>query len=352
MNILLMTDKLTTGGAEIYFCKLENNLPQDKVTVYTAAGSGELYKHIKHKDRFLELSKSNHLLNLWRIRKLIRNKKIDIIHANSLRVVLLLLFIRLTILQSFQCIYTKHNVTILEKQAPDLFVFLLNKFVTKVITVSHYERNHLIELGVHRQNITTIYNGVDLDQFQYQNKRSEMVFKVGILARLSEEKNHTLFIDIANQLKQHTNIEFYAAGDGPDYQIIKDKIIKANLEHRVTLLGNIDEPEKFIKEMDVLVLTSKREVFPMVVLEAMAVGTPMISIDKGGIKEAIINNETGILISEHSVDMYCTKIRELQQNKQLRLNLTRRARQKVMNEFSLNNMVMKTFEEYGRYHFF
>lgn len=352
MNILLITDKLTTGGAEIYFCKLENNLPQDKVTVYTAAGSGELYKHIKHKDRFLELSKSNHLLNFWRIRKLIRNKKIGIIHANSLRVVLLLLFIRLTILQSFQCIYTKHNVTILEKQVPDLFVLLLNKFVTKVITVSHYERNHLIELGVHRQNITTIYNGVDLNQFQYQDKRSEMVFKVGILARLSEEKNHTLFIDIANRLKQHTNIEFYAAGDGPDYQIIKDKIKKGNLEHRVKLLGNIEEPEKFIREMDVLILTSKREVFPMVVLEAMAVGTPMISIDKGGIKEAIINNETGILISEHSVDMYCTKIRELQQNKQLRLNLTRRARQKVMNEFSLNNMVTKTFEEYGRYHFF
>ncbi|GGB41524.1 glycosyltransferase family 4 protein [Fictibacillus barbaricus] len=352
MNLLLMTDKLTTGGAEIYFCKLENNLPHEKVNVYTAAGSGELYKHIKHKDRFLELSKSNHFMNFWRIRKLICDKKIDIIHANSLRVVLLLLLIRLTILQSFQCIYTKHNVTILEKQAPVLFVLLLNKFVTKVITVSHFERNHLIELGVHRQNITTIYNGVDLKQFQYQDKRPELVFKVGILARISEEKNHALFIEIANRLKHKANIEFYVAGDGPDYRIIKDKIKNANLEQKVKLLGNIEKPENFIREMDVLLLTSKREVFPMVVLEAMAVGTPMISIDKGGIKEAIINNETGILIPEHSVEMFCTKIKELEQNKHLRLNLIRKARQKVMREFSLNSMITKTFEEYGRYHFF
>lgn len=352
MNVLLMTDKLTTGGAEIYFCKLENNLPHEKVNVYTAAGGGELYKHIRHKDRYLELSKSNHLLNFWRIRKLICSKEMDIIHANSLRVVLLLILIRLTISNSFQCIYTKHNITLLEKQAPDLFVFLLNKFVTKVITVSNFERNNLIELGVHPQNIATIHNGVDLKQFQYQDKRPEKVFKVGILARISEEKNHALFLEIANRLSHHTDIEFYVAGDGPDFQKVKDQIKNSNLEHKVKLLGNLEKPEDFIKEMDVLLLTSKREVFPMVVIEAMAVGTPMITIDQGGIREAIINNETGILISSHSVDMFCTKIIELQENKYFRLSLTRKARYKVMREFSLNHMISKTYEEYERYNFF
>jgi glycosyltransferase involved in cell wall biosynthesis len=346
MNVLLLTDKLTTGGAEMYFCKLENNLPDGEVTVYTAAGPGELYSHIKRKNRFIELKRSNPLFNFWLVRQLIIRKKIDIIHANSLRAVLLLLFIRITIFRAFHCIYTKHNVTVLERKVPLLMAFLLNNFVTKVITVSHFESENLLGLGVYIQKIITIYNGVDLDQFQYQDKKKSLVFKIGILARISEEKNHGLFIDVANELRHYTNIEFYVAGDGPDFPVIRERIKDLNLEDKISLVGNSEYPEKFIHEMDVLLLTSKREVFPMVVLEAMAVGTPMISIDKGGIKEAIIDNETGILISDHSVETFCTKIKELKENSSLRLKLIQKARDKVMKEFSLNQMVDLTYQEY------
>ncbi|KZE64054.1 glycosyltransferase [Fictibacillus phosphorivorans] len=349
MNVLLLTDKLTTGGAEIYFCNLENNLPEDEVTIYTAAGPGELFSHIKHKDRFLELRRSNPLYNFWRVRKLILKEKINMIHANSLRAVLLLLFIRLTILQSFHCIYTKHNVTILERQAPPLMALLLNYFVTRVITVSNFERENLIDLGVHKHKIITIYNGVDLNQFRYQDKKTGLVFKVGILARISEEKNHALFLDVANELKEYKNIEFYVAGDGPSFHLVSEKIKELNLEDTVKLVGNIQNPERFINEMDVLLLTSKREVFPMVVLEAMAVGTPMISIDKGGIKEAIKNNETGILIPNHSIEAFSCKIKELKQDKALRLKLTQKARVKVIREFSLDQMVNLTYKEYSRH---
>jgi glycosyltransferase involved in cell wall biosynthesis len=346
MNVLLLTDKLTTGGAEMYFCKLENNLPDGEVNVYAAAAPGELYSHIKHKDRFTELRRSSPLYNFWQIRQLILKKKIDIIHANSLRAVLMLLFIRMTIINSFHCIYTKHNVTILEKKAPLLMAFLLNNFVTKVITVSHFESENLLQLGVYVQKLITIYNGVDLEQFKYRDKKKSIVFKVGILARISEEKNHALFIDVANKLRNHTSIEFYVAGDGPDLHAIRERIKDLKLEDKVKLIGNIENPETFISEMDVLLLTSKREVFPMVVLEAMAVGTPMISIDIGGIKEAIIDCETGILISNHSIETFCSKIKELKENKSLRLKLIEKARDKVKNEFSLNQMVELTYQEY------
>jgi glycosyltransferase involved in cell wall biosynthesis len=346
MNVLLITDKLITGGAEIYFCKLENKLSDYHAMVYTAAGSGELYKNIKHKERFVELSKSNHLLNMWRIRKIIREKNIDLIHANSLRVVLLLLMIRMSIFRAFQCIYTKHNVTILERKMPSLFTILLNYFVTRIITVSHYERENLIALGVYNQKITTIYNGVDLHQFQFHPKRGSAVFKVGILARMSEEKNHSFFIEIANQLRDESHIEFYAAGNGPEYKAIKEKIRDLNLSHKIKLLGNVNHPEEFIKEMDVLLLTSKREVFPMVILEAMAVGTPIISINRGGIKEAVINNKTGFVITEHSVEAFCSKILILEQDRSLRIKLVKTARSKVIQDFSLDSMVNLTYKEY------
>ncbi|MEC2450214.1 glycosyltransferase family 1 protein, partial [Bacillus cereus] len=56
MNILLMTDKLITGGAENYFCKLENNLHYEDFKIYTAAGDGELYESITRKENFILLS--------------------------------------------------------------------------------------------------------------------------------------------------------------------------------------------------------------------------------------------------------------------------------------------------------
>ncbi|MCM3717692.1 glycosyltransferase family 4 protein [Fictibacillus phosphorivorans] len=348
MNVLLLTDKLTTGGAEMYFCKLENNLPDGEVNVYAAAAPGELYTHIKHKDRFTALKRSNPFYNFWQIRQLILKERIDIIHANSLRAVLMLFLIRLTMIHSFLCIYTKHNVTILEKKAPFLMAFLLNHFVNKVITVSHFESENLLRIGVYVDKLITIYNGVDLEQFKYQDKKKSKMFKVGILARVSEEKNHALFVEIANTLRDDSDIEFYVAGDGPELPVIRERIKDLQLEDKVKVIGNVKHPESFISEMDVLLLTSKREVFPMVVLEAMAVGTPMISIDRGGIKEAIIDSETGILIADHSIEAFCSKIKELKENKLLRLRVIERARDKVKKEFSLNQMVELTYQEYQK----
>ncbi|MGQ0517829.1 glycosyltransferase, partial [Bacillus sp. D-CC] len=68
------------------------------------------------------------------------------------------------------------------------------------------------------------------------------------------------------------------------------------LKQSVKMLGNISEPHRFIGNMDVLLLLSFREVFPMVVIEAMATGTPIVSIDVGGINEAVIDGESGVLI--------------------------------------------------------
>ncbi len=88
MNILLMTDKLITGGAESYFCKLESNLRDENFTVYTAAGDGELYESLTRKENFMLLSRWNHLRNIYYLRREICDRKIEIIHANSLRMVL------------------------------------------------------------------------------------------------------------------------------------------------------------------------------------------------------------------------------------------------------------------------
>ncbi|MCA1321851.1 glycosyltransferase family 4 protein [Bacillus tianshenii] len=346
MNVLVITDKLITGGAENYFCKLENEMRHPSISFHYAAAPGELLRNLKNLEGFTELKRDRHLFNFLQIRKIILEQEIDIVHANSLRMVLLATVLRRSIRRRFKIIYTKHNVTKLETNFPAWFAGILNRSVAKIITVSDFEKYELMKKGVRAENISTIHNGVDLKQFAFQKKRSNGNFKIGILARISEEKNHSFFIDIANQCKGIEDFQFFIAGDGPDQENVKSLITSLGLSEKVIMLGTVREPEKFLKEMDVLLLTSNREVFPMVILEAMAVGTPVISIDRGGIGEAIINGETGFLISDHISNLFLESIMELKRNEFKRLSMIYSARKKVEKSFSLQQMIKRTLGEY------
>ncbi|WP_433771796.1 glycosyltransferase family 4 protein [Bacillus wiedmannii] len=342
MNILLMTDKLITGGAESYFCKLENNLQCESFTIYTAAGDGELYQSLARKENFILLSRSNHLRNIHYLRKEIYKRKIDIIHANSLRMVLYAFLLQKFIKKKMKIVYTKHNVTILEKKMPILFRYFMNKYVNNIITVSEFERNNLISIHVAEEKIKTIYNGVDIEKFLFQQKKKESIYKIGILARLSKEKNHQLFVKIANVLRKRNDFMFYIAGDGPEKESIMKEIEKYGLQQSVKMLGNISEPHEFIGNMDALLLLSFREVFPMVVIEAMATGTPIVSIDVGGINEAVIDGESGVLISEYCEKEFADALKELQENEEKMNDMRVKARKKAERNFSLTKMVEET----------
>lgn len=345
-NILLMTDKLTTGGAERYFCKLENHLRVENMTVYAAAGPGELYKQIQNKGCFIPISLKNHMVNLYVLRKHVAHSNIDVIHANSLRMLFYAVAIKRFMSGRLKLVYTKHNITILEKKAPIMFTKMLNNYVDQIITVSHFEKENLVQLGVRDERIRTIYNGVDIAHFSFQPKKNKKTFNIGILARLSPEKNHALFLRIANEFKDVDQVMFHIAGDGPERSSVEKMIEELHLHNKVKIHGNLTDPYEFICTMDVLLLTSFREVFPMVVIEAMAAGTPIVSVDVGGIKEAIFNHETGILIAKHSEKDFAKKIILLLNDEKLRRMLVVKARKKVEQSFSLFNMIQSTSEIY------
>ncbi|MEH7457962.1 glycosyltransferase, partial [Bacillus sp. JJ1127] len=217
-----------------------------------------------------------------------------------------------------------------------------------IITVSEFEKNNLISFQVAEEKIKTIYNGVDIEKFLFRQKKKESIYKIGILARLSKEKNHQLFIKIAAVLKTKRDIMFYIAGDGPEKEFIEKEIENYNLQKSVKMLGNISEPYEFIRNMDVLLLLSFREVFPMVVIEAMATGTPVVSIKVGGVDEAIMDGESGVLISKYCEYEFADALEKLQNNNQMINNMRESAREKVVKYFSLNKMIEETREVYKK----
>ncbi len=123
MNILLMTDKLITGGAENYFCKLENNLHYEDFKIYTAAGDGELYESLTRKENFILLSRWNHLRNIYYLRNEICKRKIELIHANSLRMVLYAFLLQKFIKKDENCLYETQCNDIRKENANAFSVF-------------------------------------------------------------------------------------------------------------------------------------------------------------------------------------------------------------------------------------
>ena len=344
MNLLFITDFLDTGGAERYFVKCENMIPDENLKIYTAARKGSFVHYLSNPGQFTAIS-SNPFMNLAVLFWIIIKQNISAVHANSLRMLFHALLLK-CFFPRMKIIYTKHNVTLLDHHFPLLLVFLLKTFVDRTITVYQAQAAELVKMGVPESKIKTIYNGVDLLQFKYAPDRPEKSKKtVGILGRLSPEKNIPFFLKIAQEL-QDENVEFVIAGDGPERSKIAQAIRQNGLDEKVRMLGDINNPDQFLASIDVFVLTSFREAFPMSILEAFAVGTPVVTIDVGGISEAVVNGESGILIGTHSASEFTSGIEDILTNKEKAEMIRSAARTSAETKFNLVTMIEETKKVY------
>jgi len=195
--------------------------------------------------------------------------------------------------------------------ANDLFQrgWLLKEKVERAkffITISEYNRQFLIEKGADGNKITVLHCGVDPAQFSLrQNFIPSVIPKIGVVARLVEKKGIDHLINAVTDLKKKgKSYQLAIVGDGPlldEHQALADSLGLSSKE--VTFLGAIDHQEiaSFIKSLDVFVLPCQKDSagdmdgIPVVLMEAMLSGVPVISTPITGIPELIIQGETGLL---------------------------------------------------------
>jgi len=115
-------------------------------------------------------------------------------------------------------------------------------------------------------------------------------FVVGFAGRLSPEKNIPILLACA---KSMPNVSFVFAGDGPQRGVLEQ--MSADLKN-VFFVGQRTDIEKFYAAFDVLVLPSLMEGLPLVVLEAMAAGTPVVASDVGALSEVVTDGVSGLLV--------------------------------------------------------
>jgi glycosyltransferase involved in cell wall biosynthesis len=172
----------------------------------------------------------------------------------------------------------------------------------RVISVSSQLRTYL-ETYMPGQKISIVSNGVSLRQTS-KLSRAEAKKKfhlgnlaVGFIGRLEQVKRPDLFIETARHLAQYIpGIQFVIAGSGQQEPFLRQLARSSGIAPQIEFLGHCSETDELLRGLDLLLIPSDTEGLPMVLLEAMAAGTPVVARAVGGIPEVITHGETGWLV--------------------------------------------------------
>lgn len=228
------------------------------------------------------------------------------------------------------------------------------KKYSKIFAITRVMKEEFInKVRIDEKKVELVYNPIDLKLIEKKAENVEKKYENYLkqdyflqVSRLTQQKQPEHLVDIYYKLKQAGIKEkLYFIGDGEKKEIIKQKIKEYNLEDDIILLGQIENPYPFFKNAKLFVHTAKYEGLPTVLLESLALGTPVVSYDCPTGPRDILgkNNEYGELISLNDKDMFVEKVLELMNSKEKyekykKLSLIR------ANDFSMENNKVKLKE--------
>ena len=197
------------------------------------------------------------------------------------------------------------------------------KEADKIITVSNATKDYVLSLGAKPEKVTVLHNGVDLVRFRpLAGKREEMRRKLGIsqnsivvltVRRLVYKNGIDTLIESANiAVKKNPKIVFLVVGKGPDLNKVQMKIEQLGIENNFRFTGFVKDEDLpfYYNAADFFVLPSKSgEGLPLVALEAMACGLPVIATDVGGISE-ILMEDHGKLVPPNQPELLAKAVLE------------------------------------------
>lgn len=212
----------------------------------------------------------------------------------------------------------------------------------RVVSVSS-DLTRYLESHVSGKKIAVVRNGIALDQVCSTLSQAEAKQRlfirpdspvIGIATRLTAIKRLDIFLATAACLvRENPKVRFLIAGDGEEENRVRQLIHDAALEHEVLLLGHRHDVHDVMRAMDLLLLTSDHEGLPMVVLEAMALGIPVVSRKVGGIPEVIEDGVTGSLVDSDDPLRLAGACTSLLQGPERRKRIVEQARQTVEQEY-------------------
>lgn len=347
MKILFFITRSCLGGAQSVIINIANGLCKDhQVAVAAGIDDGEeasllwdaldsSVECIRIKPLVKRLSPCKDLIAAIEMRKIYKRFKPDVIHLHSSKVGVL----GRLVLPAGKLIYTVHGFDSVRIANRKYLVIerLLQKRCSYIVGVSQYDCDNLKREGINN-NVTLVHNGLNVKQqcdIKVPEHFSETKKNIICIARISPPKNHKLFIDIAQQLPEYN---FIWIGNLEEM----DETMTDNCH----FIGNIPNAGMYCKFGDLFLLTSNYEGLPMVIIEAMSQGLPVVSSDVGGVFEIVKNDINGFVLP-NKVEAFVEKIKYIFKDKKRYSEMSQASRSIYEKSLTVDKMVSKYFELYS-----
>jgi glycosyltransferase involved in cell wall biosynthesis/O-antigen/teichoic acid export membrane protein len=233
-------------------------------------------------------------------------------------------------------------------------ITVLNRLLTPItdafIGVAAVHGRYLVDgERLPAERVHVVANGVDVDRFRPRSDLQELRGRLGvpsaaplagIVARLSPEKNHELFLQVAGLVREEVgDAHFLVIGDGPQRERLTTLAAQLGLSECVHFLGNRTDVPDLLALMDVFLLTSHIEANPISILEAQATGKPVVATRVGSVPETVREGEVGYLIDPGDAHAMAARVVELFRDPRLARRLGGNARRQVVEYYSMRSTV-------------
>lgn len=207
-------------------------------------------------------------------------------------------------------VFVRHQMDRLKKTT----CWLVNNHVDRIVAVSGAVKDALIESGISREKIEVIYNSISLERFnpgtvERTTVRRELGIEgdniaIGTAGSINQGKGvFDLLSAVHSLMEKYPNVRLIFVGDGPEKTRLEQEAQRLSMHDEVIFPGERQDMERMYAAMDIFVLPSTcREAFGMVLIEAMAMGKPVIATTMGGIPEIVDDKVNGILVPPQDPD--------------------------------------------------
>lgn len=349
LSVLLLAGDFQVRGSSTYTLRLAEHLPERDVAVQAVCSDAERIPDRKRRRVPLRVMPSLSSRVRWRraVRQLaeeIDRDRPDLVHVQSRAMARVGL--RLAELTDLPYVLTVHDFL-----RPGEKVVFSRTHGLKIIAVSDAVAQDLVRsAGVPRALVEVVRSGVEVHP-QHTGSRvggaASHTPVVGTAGPLERVKGHAYFLEAARVvLQEGYDVEFLIAGAGPEEEGLRHLARRVGVADHVTFATYVREYAEVLEALDIFVLPSLEQGLGTVMLEAMALGRPVVATGVGGVYSVVRDGQTGLLTPSRDALALANNIMALLKEPAWARELGRQGQRVVAREFSVERMVKATADLY------
>lgn len=329
LHIVMLVGSLRVGGAERMMVQTANGLSlHARITFLTLTGGDSLQHELNGNILLKGFGNKKSLPAIPSLIRFLKKEKPDVLISTQIHVNMIAILAKMLSGVKTKIILREATTPGAQfKTFTDVRSRLVNVSAKKlyrkadaIVALCEAVKTNLVDHGfAHPDQVSVIYNPVVNDALQkgLQENVTHPFFNAGVpvyisVGRLARAKNFSLIIRAFSLLIRKKDARLMLIGDGPEKEMLNELVVKLQLRDKIAFTGQVVNPYPYLRQADVYVLSSLFEGLPNALIEAMACGIQLVSVNcPGGSAEVLMNGKVGKLVPENDPEQLANAMLEM-----------------------------------------